>query len=84
MRGFFGGIERIRTAVGAFAEPSLATRPRRQYLYWMANVIKKFKVQKFKVQNLNKFSAIPQACVVQFFPKLSLQVSGHLETNPVT
>jgi len=53
-------------------------------LYWMANVIKKFKVQKFKVQNLNKFSAIPQACVVQFFPKLSLQVSGHLETNPVT
>lgn len=25
----FGGIERIRTAVGAFAEPSLATRPRR-------------------------------------------------------
>ena len=29
-RFFFGGVERIRTAVGAFAEPSLATRPRRQ------------------------------------------------------
>ena len=28
--GFSGGVERIRTAVGAFAEPSLATRPRRQ------------------------------------------------------
>lgn len=25
---FFGGIERIRTAVAAFAELSLATRPR--------------------------------------------------------
>ena len=24
----FGGLERIRTAVGAFAEPSLAARPR--------------------------------------------------------
>ena len=27
----FRGIVRIRTAVGAFAEPSLATRPRRHY-----------------------------------------------------
>ncbi len=28
--GLFGGLERIRTAVGAFAELSLATRPRDQ------------------------------------------------------
>ena len=28
MEGFFGGIERIRTAVQAFAELCLATRPR--------------------------------------------------------
>ena len=35
-RGGFRGIERIRTAVGAFAEPSLATRPRR--LIWIANL----------------------------------------------
>ncbi len=32
----FRGDERIRTAVGAFAEPSLATRPRR--LIWIANL----------------------------------------------
>ena len=34
--GFCRGDERIRTAVGAFAEPSLATRPRR--LNWIANL----------------------------------------------
>jgi hypothetical protein len=28
----FRGIVRIRTGVGAFAEPSLAARPRRHYL----------------------------------------------------
>ncbi len=28
-RKLFGGVERIRTAVRAFAEPGLATRPRR-------------------------------------------------------
>lgn len=33
---FCRGVERIRTAVGAFAEPSLATRPRRHY--WIANL----------------------------------------------
>ena len=36
LRFFLRGIERIRTAVGAFAEPSLATRPRR--LIWIANL----------------------------------------------
>jgi hypothetical protein len=35
----FRGIVRIRTGVGAFAEPSLATRPRRQFIYWIANII---------------------------------------------
>lgn len=29
----FGGLERIRTAVGAFAELSLATRPRDLIIY---------------------------------------------------
>ena len=33
----FRGIVRIRTGVGAFAEPSLAARPRRQF-YWIANI----------------------------------------------
>ena len=36
--GLFGGIERIRTAVAAFAELSLATRPR--YPFRLANVKK--------------------------------------------
>lgn len=42
--GFFGGVERTRTAVGAFAEPSLATRPRR--LNWIANL---HKLNKFAI-----------------------------------
>ncbi len=39
MGAFFGGIERIRTAVQAFAELCLATRPR-CLLNTEANVIK--------------------------------------------
>ena len=34
LKVFFGGIVRIRTGVGAFAEPSLATRPRRLIIGW--------------------------------------------------
>ncbi len=33
-----GGSERIRTAVGAFAELSLATRPRNQFRYWYSKL----------------------------------------------
>lgn len=34
MKGVFGGLERIRTAVEAFAELCLATRPRDHSYEW--------------------------------------------------
>lgn len=37
------GLERIRTAVGAFAEPSLATRPRRHCFNGLQIYIKSLK-----------------------------------------
>jgi hypothetical protein len=72
----FRGRERIRTAVRAFAELCLATRPPDHFYLWIANVRKKLLQQQdflLKLRNIfcglsNIYSTNPIAILTLPFP----------------